>query len=207
MTQDIEMLFATPIGHADLDDADLVQALSDAIWMLEEGDEAGAKWCEENGYDGYTSYASLDDLPIRAPAFATLKTRLDEMASKFAEALHWDLREHDLRLDSLWVNILGEGGAHSGHIHPASVISGTVYVDMPEGAGALKFEDPRLAMMQAAPPTKHDNVPEARKRFVYRAPKAGGVLMWESWLRHEVMPNRSALPRLTISFNYGLVAH
>ena len=50
------------------------------------------------------------------------------------------------------MNILAEGGMHSGHLHSGSVISGTVYVDMPEGAGALKFEDPRLAMMQAAPP-------------------------------------------------------
>ena len=202
--QDIETLFATPIARADLDDAGLLHELAEAIWMLEEGDEAGAKWCEENGYDGYTSYASLDDLPTRAPAFTALKDKLDEMASRFAQSLHWDLDAHNLSLDSLWVNILGEGGAHSGHIHPGSVISGTVYVDMPEGAGALKFEDPRLAMMQAAPPMKLD-VPDVSKRFVYRTPKAGTVMMWESWLRHEVMPNRADTPRISISFNYGLV--
>ena len=200
---EIETLFATPIARHDLRDAELVEELSKSIWMLEEGDEAGAKWCEENGYDGYTSYASLDDLPKRAPAFASLKANLDKMAAVFSEALGWDLSEHQLSLDSLWVNILGEGGAHSGHIHPGSVISGTLYIDMPDGAGALKFEDPRLAMMQAEPP-KQSDLPDRLNRFVYRAPKPGTVLLWESWLRHEVMPNRSASPRLTISFNYGL---
>lgn len=196
--------FATPIAEASLSNPDLVKELNAAIWMLEEGDEAGARWCEEQGYDGYTSYASLDDLPVRAPAFADLVQELDAVASAFAAQLDWDLSAHTLRLDSLWVNILGEGGSHSGHIHPGSVLSGTVYVDMPEGAGALKFEDPRLAMMQAAPPMQTD-APELQRRFIYRTPEVGNVLIWESWLRHEVMPNRSEAPRLTVSFNYGLV--
>ena len=200
----IDSFFVTPIASAELSDRVLLGELKDAIWMLEDGDEAGARWCVENGYDGYTSYASLDDLPRRASAFADLERVLDQMAGAFAERLHWDLSAHKLRLDSLWVNILGEGGTHSGHIHPGSVISGTVYIDMPEGAGALKFEDPRLAMMQAAPPMQ-DNVPEVARRFIYRAPEPGTVLLWESWLRHEVMSNKSDEPRLSISFNYGLV--
>lgn len=198
-------LFATPIMEATLDDAGLLSELDAAIWMLEEGDEAGARWCQEQGYDGYTSYASLDDLPRRAPVFASLKKRLDHLVEAFAQGLHWDMSAHRLELDALWVNILGEGGSHSGHIHPGSVISGTVYIDMPNGAGALKFEDPRLPMMQAAPPLQSD-IPETAQRFVYRTPAPGTVLMWESWLRHEVMANRAEAPRLSISFNYASVA-
>ena len=200
---DIAALFATPIASVGLEDAELVGELSDAIWMLEDGDEAGARWCAENGYEGYTSYASLDDLPQRVSAFATLTARLDKMAAAFAKRLAWDLTAHTLHLDSLWVNILGEGGGHSGHIHPGSVISGTVYIEMPEGAGAIKFEDPRLGLMQAEPPLQ-DNAPDAARRFIYRTPEAGTVLLWESWLRHEVMANRSDQARLSISFNYGL---
>lgn len=200
----IATYFATPIAQAQLGQADLVAALREAIWMLEDGDEAGGRWCDEQGYDGYTSYASLDDLPVRAPAFGALKLELDVLAHAFAKQLHWDLGAHHLRLDSMWVNILGESGAHSGHIHPGSVISGTVYVDMPKGAGAIRFEDPRLGLMQAAPPM-HTDLPDSARRFIYLTPKAGTVLVWESWLRHEVMANRSEDPRLSVSFNYGLV--
>lgn len=201
---DLTDLFPTPIASAQLAGADLREDLAQAIWMLEDGDEAGARWCAENGYDGYTSYASLDDLPLRASAFGALKTELDALAKAFAARLNWDMGAHVLRLDSMWVNVLGEGASHSGHIHPGSVISGTVYVEMPEGAGALKFEDPRLGLMQAAPPMETE-APERAKRFVYRTPSEGTVLMWESWLRHEVMSNRSEEARLSISFNYGLV--
>lgn len=181
--------------------AALIADLEAACWMIEEGDQAGHDWCEAEGYPGYTSYASLNDLPTRHPAFADLVKVLDKQAKNFAAAQHWALGRARLVCDSLWVNVLGEGGSHSGHIHPNSVISGTVYIAMPEGAGALKLEDPRLPMLMAAPPLKPD---APHKRFYYIEPKQGDILMWESWLRHEVMPSRSESARISVSFNYSL---
>lgn len=197
-------LFQTLIQRSDIDDPALISDLESACWMIEDGDTAGHDWCEREGYPGYTSYASLDDLPKRAPAFSDLVARLDQSAAKFAETLHWDLGGSKLKCDSLWVNILGEGGQHSGHIHPNSVISGTCYVAMPDGAGRIKFEDPRLPMMMAAPPIRND-APETARRFHYVSPRVGDVLMWESWLRHEVMTSQSEDPRISVSFNYALV--
>ncbi|MEM1390180.1 MAG: TIGR02466 family protein [Pseudomonadota bacterium] len=198
----IRTLFPTTILHAEAALATQIDALEEACWMIEEGDAAGQDWCEAEGYPGYTSYASLNDLPARHPEFADLQASLDQAAQDFATALHWDLGTARLHCDSLWVNILGEGGGHSGHLHPNSVISGTAYVTMPEGAGRLKLEDPRLPMMMAAPPLKPD---APAKRFEYIQPKQGDIIMWESWLRHEVMPSQSEEARISISFNYALI--
>ena len=176
--------------------------LAQACHMLAAEDAAGRAWCRREGYGGYTSYASLDDLPRRATVFGQLKARLDRHAAAFADGLELDLGAARLKLDSLWVNILKAGAAHSGHIHPHSVLSGTVYVAVPPGAGALKLEDPRLPLMMAAPPRRADAA-ETAKSFVYLTPQAGSVLMWESWLRHEVTPNRGKGERISISFNYG----
>ncbi|MEL6829612.1 MAG: TIGR02466 family protein, partial [Pseudomonadota bacterium] len=170
---------------------------------IEEGDLAGQAWCEDQGYPGYTSYASLNDLPDRAPPFAELLAVLDKQADRFARAVQWELGEATLVCDSFWVNILASGASHSGHIHPNSVISGTCYVALPEGAGGIRFEDPRLAMMMAAPMITPD-APAPRQRSFTIDPKPGDVLMWESWLRHEVLINQSDAPRLSISFNYSL---
>lgn len=197
-------LFPTRIQHQNVSDPALVEDLESACWMIEDGDTAGHDWCEREGYPGYTSYASLDDLPERAPAFSDLVRRLDTYANAFAAALHWDLGTARLKCDSLWVNILGEGGHHSGHIHPNSVISGTCYVAVPDGAGRIKFEDPRLPMMMAAPPLRAD-APDLAGRFHYISPEAGDVLMWESWLRHEVMTSQTEDPRISVSFNYALI--
>lgn len=193
-------LFTTQVRRASLPST-LTRELEDACWMIEGGDTAGHDWCEREGYPGYTSYASLDDLPDRHPAFAALVEVLDTHAAAYADRLHWDLGTATLKCDSLWVNLLGEGGSHSGHIHPNSVISGTVYISMPEGAGRLKLEDPRLPMLMAAPPLKTD---APNGRFHYITPTQGEIIMWESWLRHEVMASRSEDARISVSFNYSL---
>lgn len=199
----MRVLFATRIEEVKLGSEALREGLERCAWLLEEEDAAGNAWCEAEGYDGYTSYASLDDLPERFPEFAELKKHLDKAAAAFAKAHHWDMEGLALSLDAIWVNILGEGGHHSGHIHPGSVISGTYYVAVPEGAGRIKYEDPRLAMMMAAPQLRGD-APEEARRFVYVQPREGHCLMWESWLRHEVMPSRTEEARISVSFNYGL---
>ncbi|HYW16763.1 MAG TPA: 2OG-Fe(II) oxygenase family protein, partial [Allosphingosinicella sp.] len=88
-------------------------------------------------------------------------------------------------------------------IHPHSAVSGTVYVTVPPGSGALKLEDPRLPMMMAAP-RRRDDAPEELRTFVYAEPAPGSVFLWESWLRHEVVPGRGKGERISISFNYRL---
>jgi uncharacterized protein (TIGR02466 family) len=199
-------LFATPIYEASLTTDRTFEnfraELEAACRMLAAEDAAGHAWCKANGYGGYTSYASLDDLPTRASVFGELKRRLDRHAAAFAKELAFDLGAGRLKLDSLWVNVLKPGFGHSGHIHPHSVISGTVYVATPPAASGLRLEDPRLAMQMAAPPRRKD-APEAQQAFVTLTPARGTLYLWESWLRHEVPPNRAKSKRISISFNYS----
>ena len=199
-------LFATPVLETSLSTHPSFEnfraELEVACRMLADEDAAGRAWCKANAYGGYTSYASLDDLPTRASVFGELKALLDRHARAFAKDLAFDLKGGRLKLDSLWVNILRPGAAHSGHIHPHSAISGTAYVATPPGASALKLEDPRLPLMMAAPPRRAD-APQAAQAFVYLSPQPGAVLMWESWLRHEVPANRAKAERISLSFNYA----
>lgn len=197
-------LFVTELYRAPLADIGELNAdLLDAAKMLAKEDKAGRAWCKEHGYQGYTSYASLDDLPQRATCFEQLVRVMKPHAEAFAGQLQMDLRGKRLKLDNIWVNVLEPGGSHTGHIHPHCVLSGTYYVRVPDGASSLKFEDPRLPMMMAAPAPRED-ADEEHRRFVYVAPKAGDLLLWESWLRHEVPPNRAASSRVSVSFNYRL---
>ncbi|MGR3320456.1 MAG: TIGR02466 family protein [Pseudooceanicola sp.] len=201
---EIKSLFATRLYHAKLGEfAPVVAAdeLETSCYSIAEDDEAGQDWCEENGYPGYTSYASLTDLPWRFPIFADLVKSLDRHVAAFAKDLEFDLGDKGLELEDLWINILPEGGTHGSHIHPHSVISGTTYVAMPGGTSALKLEDPRLPMMMAAP-TRVKGAREELRPFIYVTPEPGEVLLWESWLRHEVPVNMSEDDRISVSFNY-----
>ena len=194
----IRKLFPTLLYHADVDEA-LLPDLARSIRVFAMDDEAGRRWSSEHRYSGYTSYASLNDLPRRDPAFGDLARLLARHARAFAGELGWEVKP---RLDSLWVNLLKAGGHHSGHIHPHSILSGTLYVEVPGSSGATRFEDPRLPQMMAAP-TRVDNAPEDLRPFVTVQPRAGELLMWESWLRHEVLPGSGRGERLSISFNFA----
>jgi uncharacterized protein (TIGR02466 family) len=193
--------FATRFYEADLAAPALLGELEDACRALARDDGAGRRWSRDHGYRGYTSYASLNDLTARDPRFAELARMLGRHAAAFAADCALDLAGRRLRLDSLWVNILRPGGSHSGHIHPHSVLSGTFYVAVPPGAGALKLEDPRLPMMMAAPPRRQD-APEELRSFIYAEPRPGSLFLWESWLRHEVVAGAGKAERISISFNY-----
>jgi uncharacterized protein (TIGR02466 family) len=187
-------LFVTKVYEADIADEPLLGELAHSIRTLAEDDEAGRRWSKEHHYSGYTSYASLNDLPRRDPPFAELAKVLTRHAATFAKECSFELARKP-RLDSLWVNLLKGGGRHSGHIHPHSIISGTFYVEVPRGSGAIRFEDPRLPLMMAAP--------RRPDTFITIEPRAGLLLLWESWLRHEVLPGTGRGERLSISFNFA----
>ncbi|MEL7255411.1 MAG: TIGR02466 family protein [Pseudomonadota bacterium] len=202
---DLKSLFVTRLYRAALSDhgpSVNMQELEASCYSIAEDDEAGQDWCEDNGYPGYTSYASLTDLPWRFPIFADIVAALDAHVAAFVEDLEFDLDGGSLKLEDIWINILPEGGAHGSHLHPHSVISGTFYVAMPDGTSALKLEDPRSSRMMAAP-TRRKGAREELQVFHRAQPAAGDVLLWESWLRHEVPMNPAEDDRISISFNYS----
>jgi uncharacterized protein (TIGR02466 family) len=198
----VRTLFATPFYEADLGSPALLGDLEDACRALARDDVAGRRWSKAHDYRGYTSYASLNDLPARDPRFGDLVRLLSRHVAAFAAECAFDLGNRRLRLDSFWVNVLKPGGMHSAHIHPHSTVSGTFYVAVPPGAGRLKLEDPRLPMMMAAPP-RCENAPEPLRTFVYAEPRPGTLYLWESWLRHEVAPGSAKGERISISFNFS----
>jgi uncharacterized protein (TIGR02466 family) len=190
----VRTLFPTLFYEGLLGDDTLLAELDDACRELADEDGAGQAWSAEHGYRGYTSYASLNDLPTRDPRFGDLVRHLNRHVTAFARECGFELGGKRLKLDSLWVNVLEPGGTHSGHIHPHSIVSGTIYISVPAGAGPLKLEDPRLPMMMAAP--------QRTDTFVYAEPTVGTIFLWESWLRHEVPAGTADEERVSISFNY-----
>lgn len=199
----IDHVFATSLYRAKLGGGRskaFLEELRTACLAIAQEDGAGQGWSETAGYKGYTSYASLDDLPERNPTFGELCRRLEPHLAEFAGLLDFETRGLRPIVDSIWINVLEPGGTHTGHIHPNSIISGTLYVDVPDGASAIRFEDPRLGLMMAAPPRKPRAGPHNRS-FVYVQPSAGTVLLWESWLRHEVPMNQAKQDRISVSFN------
>lgn len=193
-------IYCEPLQKSGL--ARLNTELADECRRLRDFDAAGRKWSAKNYPGGYTSYASMNELHRFSSTFADLEKKLTRHVRAFARHLDMDLRGRTIRLTDIWVNIMPPTAAHSLHLHPLSFISGTYYVATPRGCSGLKFEDPRLSKFMAAPPKLPGARRENQVHVTYPA-EAGNVILFESWLRHEVAANRVDEERISVSFNFN----
>lgn len=202
----LKRLFVTEIYSVELAGSPAadarIRALDDLCRAMAQKDTEGQAWSRKQGYIGYTSFGSVRDLSKLAPPFTDLKTTIDQHVAIFARQLELNLGNKPLTLETSWVNVLAPLGTHSSHFHPKCVISGTFYVSVPPGAGGIQFEDPRLPLMMNAP-TRAAGARADRQFHAQVTPIQGTLLLWESWLRHEVPTNQSNAPRISISFNYA----
>lgn len=165
-------------------------------------DRAGVAWSRANYPGGYTSYNSLARMHQMSPTFASLEKRIDAEVRKFARTLDFDLARRRLGMTDCWVNVMTQRVVHGMHLHPLASISGTYYVRTPRGCSGLKFEDPRLDRFMAAPPRRAKAKLQNRVWVTVPA-EQGRVVLFESWLRHEVAPNPTEAERISVSFNYS----
>jgi uncharacterized protein (TIGR02466 family) len=198
----IRAWFPTLIYEAPLDPRKgraLARALLEDALKVRRHDAEGRAWCRKNYPHGFTSYASMNRLHRSFSTFGELERRLDRHVGAFVRRLEMNLGKGRLEMSDCWVNFMGRHALHPLHFHPLSVISGTCYVRTPRGGSRIRFEDPRADRFMAAPPR-----PERRAQAWYEA-KEGNVLLFESWLRHEVAPHPVGAERVSVSFNYDWV--
>ena len=175
------------------------------IEVYQTEDELGQRWSRKNYRHGYTSYGSRDQLFVNSPTFAELGKKIDLHVKAYLEDLGYETDLNELILNTMWVNCMPKGSYHTMHIHPQSVISGTYYVETPPGSGAIKFQDPRSFAFMNSPKLKK-SAPAEMQRFFTIQPKAGEVVLFESWLNHEVTENTSSKARVSVSFNYDWIS-
>ena len=198
-------LFPTLIYRAPLKAGSLArfnQTLLDEAHAMALDDHVGRRWSARHYLGGYTSYGSLAQLHRISSTFAALERAMAPHVRRFARELAYDMRGRALVMTDCWVNVMPARTVHSLHLHPLSFVSGTYYVQTPPGSSALKFEDPRLSKMMAVPP-RQAKAPKAMRSFVEFPAEAGTLILFESWLRHEVPPGEVDGERISISFNYA----
>jgi uncharacterized protein (TIGR02466 family) len=170
--------------------------------QLRSDDAAGRNWSNSHYPGGYTSYGSQHRLYEISPTFDTLRRLLVPHVAAFARSVEWDLRRRRLTMTDCWINIMPHQVVHSLHLHPLSTLSGTYYVQVPAGCPGIKFEDPRLERFMAAPPRK-SSCSLRNRQWVTVPANPGQVVLFESWLRHEVTPNTRRQERISVSFNFN----
>lgn len=198
-----QILFPTSIYHTSLsafykkNKKDLLNEIS----VLEQDDKAGRDWSQKNYARGYTSYASANQMHRMSPTFAELEKQIRKHVIKYIKQLQLQLSSEQVQMSTCWVNKMEHGCTHPLHNHPLSVISGTFYLQVPKNASAIRFEDPRYGLFMNRPPVHPEASSRQQTHFSLLA-KEGDLVLFESWLRHDVPVHPTSAERISISFNF-----
>jgi uncharacterized protein (TIGR02466 family) len=126
------------------------------------------------------------------------------MAETIADSMNMR-KDRRLTIETFWVNVNPKYAYNALHDHPLSVVSGVYYVQSDEKSGCLRFRDPRGGKRMNPWPVDKDKKSDQRHwdRVSYK-PTPGRLIMFPSWLEHDVEANQSDNERISISFNMNL---
>ena len=154
--------------------------------------DKGVKKTNVNGWHSET------DMHIK-PEYKPL---VDELFKMVHQVFEEEWLDREPVLGNMWANINGTGGYNKPHIHPNSLFSGVYYIKTPPNCGRLICVDPRPGIQTCMPNRKKGQPPKHLWREVHLQPQENRAIMFNSWLWHQVEPNQSNEPRISVSFNF-----
>ena len=94
------------------------------------------------------------------------------------------------------------GSHNSAHMHPGAEISGVFYISVPPESGRIVFRDPRPQSEMSQLSSKEGKIFKALAPRFPLSPAPGDVLLFPSWLMHQVEPGygQEGL-RISMAFN------
>lgn len=119
-----------------------------------------------------------------------------------ANRLKWDLKNNSLTVHECWAVVNKKYSSNLIHSHPNSFLSATYYVKTPRDCGNIFFVDPRETNHVYIPP--YTEATAWNKQSIEIEPREGLLVIFPSWLKHGVRPNKSDEERVVMSFNVKL---
>lgn len=104
---------------------------------------------------------------------------------------------------SYWGIVSRKYGYNRRHAHPDALLSGVLYLQSGQDAGALTLNDPRTAKLMETQMGRSGKAYHSEKTIM---PTPGLLVVFPSWLEHEVTMTLSDDPRVILSFNIRPVA-
>ncbi|SFQ40383.1 TIGR02466 family protein [Variovorax sp. 770b2] len=184
-------LFPTPVMR--------VEGCLDAALVTEVLAQLGEDLSQANHRSEALAHSRLlspEDAPLLRDVAQRLDAPLREFGTLlFGEALQWRLKE-------MWLNVMQAGGQQAVHNHANSFASGILYLSDCEPASNTAFVRSlggRDYVFSNANPRSATG-PFNAERWIGPTPSAGDLLLFPSYLLHEVPVNRGAT-RSTLAFN------
>lgn len=200
-----ELFFPTPIYFVDFDNAGALNTfLKTRIYAWRDREPNGIVRSNVKQVGAWHSPATLHSLA----EFTLFRHQITAQLNRvFADQLYSE--RHQAQCLNMWANINPNTGYNRSHTHPGSLWSGVYYVQTPPHCGRIIFQEPRpQAQVMPVEMNTEKQLSAEQWQEVFHEARAGRLILFPSWLRHEVEPNVTPLrgiegDRISISFNYG----
>ena len=180
----LEIMFCDSIYHSTLSNEKIKKQLVKIVYDLEENVESNKK----TNQGGYQKDLNCKDL------FLNL---ISKEINKYEKLLNFNKK---LKLDNLWCNINYKNSYNVSHVHPEVHFSGVYYLETPKNCGKLIFTNPNTFVRMHPEMKQASEHPNFKSHF-YIQPVENLLLIFPSYLLHEVEMNNSNEKRISISFN------
>jgi uncharacterized protein (TIGR02466 family) len=198
LTMNTEYIFAEPLLVAQRDINS--QAITDDILSLLEDNESPRISGKDAGKRVDLSPAMFVNNAL--PNLGGVVNSIIEMVDQFRLSINMK----KLEISSIWVNLNGKGGYNQRHAHPTSMVSGVFYVKVPADSESplLLYKSREAADYGYANAFINDEAPTNLYGSMVIPTEEGKLIMFPSYVEHEVPPNKSEDYRISISFNTRL---
>lgn len=140
---------------------------------------------------------------VKNKSFENFFEKVTEKANSIKD-LYKLKNEHMLFVDSAWVNINQKYDYNVLHNHGDNFFSGVYYANVPDNSGAIEFRHPSAAKAVISWSKFAYQLNGMNSDILNIEPKTGQIIIFPSWLDHEVNRNNSDEERVSIAFNFKI---
>ena len=191
-------LFPDPIFHYKLENYKQInKELLNYILELQKKDKKGNNRSNRGGW-----HSPNFDLVNPGPPINFINSFKDFLKHIIEDEIGWEYIPNKQRVVAMWAIINKKNSYNVKHNHQNCYLSSAYYIKKPENSGDITFYDPKES--------KTYRFPEVEKHTNYSAesitikPEEGDLLIFPSYLYHDVGVNLSDKERIVVSFNIDI---
>ena len=201
--KEIDALFPTAVLDATITDHVFLMNIEKEVYRLKE------EYPEGESISNYGGWQSPRNVwwDGRSP----ILEELGNVLMKHVREYYWETQKNfvakDLKLQSIWANVSNRHSYNMLHVHPGSQVSGVLYIKAPERSGDIVFVNPLSlsSKMAALDGNTEESTPYNTDRWFIQ-PTRGRLILFPSYLGHEVAANETDEDRMSIAFNASIHA-
>ena len=199
MNKIIHKLFPSPVFQFKIENSEsLNKQLTEYIYDLKKNDDKGIQRSNVNGWHSKNFKIEKDNVP-----YNFIKSIHVHIKEVIVEGFGWKYVPEKVGISEIWAIINQKNTFNKSHNHPGSYLSAAYYVKAPHDCGNIHFYDPNEIKKFNSPAI--EQLTELSTSGFSIKPEEGNLLLFPSYLYHDVGKNNSDSDRIVISFNVSIL--